>query len=115
MLFLAVGMTATMVERARSQPAVPPPIPRQIAAAAKLVEGDVDKMLKELGPAISRTIARGEKVEIAGLGVFRVVNVPEHKDLVQGRPATIPAVNYIEFLPRLNSSGQPMLRPPSPR
>ena len=38
-------------------------------------------------------------MELKGLGTLRVVRVPEHRDLVDGRPATIPASNYVDFLP----------------
>jgi len=70
-----------------------------VATAAKLREEDVAKVLSALGPAIREQLARGEVVELPGLGVFRIVRVPEHKDLVNGRPATIPAANTVEFLP----------------
>jgi len=36
---------------------------------------------------------------LQGLGVFRVVRVPEHRDLVDGRPAVIAATNYVDFKP----------------
>jgi hypothetical protein len=31
--------------------------------------------------------------------VLRVVRIAEHKDLVKGVPAVIPATNYVEFVP----------------
>ena len=106
---LAVGTTLTMYSQAQSQrPTVITPKPKtqntatlkgQIAAATKVEESDVDLVLKQLGPAISERLARGEKVELPGLGLFRVIRVPEHKDLVDGRPTTIAASNYVEFLP----------------
>lgn len=43
-------------------------------------------------------LARGGRVELPGLGVFRVVRIAQHRDLVDGRPATIEASNYVEFL-----------------
>jgi nucleoid DNA-binding protein len=60
---------------------------------------DVDDVLKLLGPAISAKLARGERVEIPGLGTFRVVRVGEHRDMIDGRPGVVPAHNYVEFLP----------------
>jgi nucleoid DNA-binding protein len=97
---LALGVTWALT--AHAQPprsaAVAGTLKGQIAAATKLEEADVDKVLKELGPAISARLARGEQVNLPGLGTFRVVRIPEHKDLVQGRPATIPAVNHVEFM-----------------
>jgi nucleoid DNA-binding protein len=93
-------MTLTLASRAQSQrgPAVGGTLETEIAAATKLEEKDVAAVLKALGPAISGRLARGEKIEMPGLGVFRVVRIPEHKDLVDGRPATIPSVNYVEFM-----------------
>ena len=82
----------------------------QIAANTKLEEADIEKVLRELGPAISARIANGDRVDLPGLGTFRVVRVPEHKDLVDGRPATIAAVNYVEFVPEqglVNASNAP--------
>ena len=97
---LALGMTWTLTSQAQPPRAgaVGGTLKSQIAKATKLEEADVDKVLKELGPAISARLARGERVDMPGLGTFRVVRIPEHRDLVQGRPATIPAVNYVEFL-----------------
>src|SRR5260370_25558637 len=67
----------------------------QIAAATKLEEADVDKVLRELGPAISARIANGDRVELPGLGLFRVVRIPEHRDRADGRPAMIAALTYV--------------------
>src|SRR5438045_823177 len=99
---LAVGLTLGFVSEARSQRAVVVPIAplkAQLAKASQLAEDDVDKMLTRLGPVIAAKLARGETVDIAGLGTWRVVRVPEHKDMINGRPGTIPARNYVEFLP----------------
>jgi nucleoid DNA-binding protein len=67
--------------------------------STQLPERHVDKLLAALGPAIRDQLAAGNQVEVPGLGVFRVVRVPQHRDLVGGRPATIPGSNNIEFLP----------------
>jgi nucleoid DNA-binding protein len=71
----------------------------RLARAGDIPEEKVDKLLKELGPAISDQLSRGQKVELPGLGAFRVVRVPEHRDLVNGRPTMIAATNYVEFVP----------------
>lgn len=71
----------------------------RLAKSTKLPEADVQKLLTALGPAMRDMLKGGNQVNIPGLGAFRVVRVPEHKDLVQGRPATVPAYNYVEFLP----------------
>ena len=71
----------------------------RLARAGDVAEDKIDRILKELGPAIADQLAKGQLVELKGLGTFRVVRIPEHRDLVQGRPAVIPASNYVEFLP----------------
>jgi nucleoid DNA-binding protein len=71
----------------------------RVAASSKVSEEDVAKVFEALGPAIRDKLASGETVELPGLGVFRVVRVPEHRDLVNGRPATINPANYVEFVP----------------
>jgi nucleoid DNA-binding protein len=70
-----------------------------VAASSKVSEENVAKVLEALGPAIRDKLAAGETVELPGLGVFRVVRVAEHRDLINGRPATVNAVNAVEFLP----------------
>jgi nucleoid DNA-binding protein len=74
-------------------------ITAEIAAKVKVPEEIVVKVLDALGPAVRDHLARGEEVPLPGLGTFRVVKIGEHKDLVDGRPATIPARNTVEFLP----------------
>jgi nucleoid DNA-binding protein len=71
----------------------------RIAAMSKVSEEDVAKVLRALGPAVTERLTNGATVEIPNLGVFRVVRVEEHKDLVYGRPATIAARQYVEYLP----------------
>jgi nucleoid DNA-binding protein len=71
----------------------------RLAKAADISDEKVTKVLKELGPAITAQLAKGNMVELPGLGTFRVVRVPEHRDLVSGRPAMIPAANFVEFRP----------------
>jgi nucleoid DNA-binding protein len=70
----------------------------RIAVATKLPEADVVKMLNALGPAIRDLLGQGQTVEITNLGTFRVVRIPEHRDMVDGRPTTIAGSNYVEFL-----------------
>jgi nucleoid DNA-binding protein len=66
---------------------------------SKLTAKDTDKFLQAIGPAIRDLLKRGDTVSVQGLGQFRIVNVPAHRDLVNGRPATIPAASYVEFIP----------------
>jgi nucleoid DNA-binding protein len=89
-----VGANPKVKEGAR-----PTTLEGRIAATSKVSEEDVGKVLRALGPAVTERLASGTTVEIPNLGVFRVVRVEEHKDLVNGRPATIPAKNYVEYLP----------------
>jgi nucleoid DNA-binding protein len=87
---------------ALSQRPAPKTLPERLVNATRLPRENVDKFLAALGPAITEHLRSGEQVQVAGLGTFRVVRVPEHRDLVDGRPATIAAGNYVEFLPAIN-------------
>jgi nucleoid DNA-binding protein len=88
----------------RSAPEAPeaPTLRGRLVKATRLSEGNVDVFLAALGPAIRDQLRTGAPVELPGLGVFRVVRVPAHRDLVAGRPALIPASQYVEFLPTGN-------------
>jgi nucleoid DNA-binding protein len=81
-----------------ARPALPNTVKGRIAVATKLSEDEVAKVLDALGPAIRDLLGQGNTVTISNLGTFRVVRIPEHRDMVDGRPATIPGSNYIEFL-----------------
>ena len=99
-LVVALGLSFTVTSLA--QPPRPPerlPLTAAVAKKSKLPEDDVKAMREALGPIVREKLAIGETVELPGLGTIRVVRVPEHKDLVQGRPATISAVNNVEFVP----------------
>ena len=71
----------------------------RVAADSKVSEEEVAKVLAVLGPAVRDRLAAGERVELPGLGVFRVVHIPEHRDLVDGRPALVAGSNTVDFLP----------------
>jgi nucleoid DNA-binding protein len=71
----------------------------RVAAASKVSAENVAKVLEALGPAVRDKLASGETVELPGLGTFRVVTVPEHRNLIDGRPATVNAANYVTFDP----------------
>jgi nucleoid DNA-binding protein len=66
---------------------------------SKLKDKDTKKFLEAIGPAVRDLLADGQQVSIPGLGTFRIVNVPAHRDMIAGRPATVPAANHVEFLP----------------
>lgn len=89
-------------------------LPKTLAEATELEEEDVAKVLNALGPAMQQQLASGRQVALPGLGVFRVVRIPPHRDLEGGRPVLVPGRNYVEFLPdsTLNkASNHPAARP----
>jgi nucleoid DNA-binding protein len=67
-----------------------------------LSDRDVITFLNVLGPSIGEQISQGRMIYIPGLGSFRTVLIPPHRDLVYGRPVTVPAINWVEFLPAEN-------------
>jgi nucleoid DNA-binding protein len=71
----------------------------RIMAYSKLKDKETSKFLEALGPAVREMLTAGQQVDIPNLGVFRVVGVPAHRDMVQGRPVTMPAANHVEFIP----------------
>jgi nucleoid DNA-binding protein len=88
-----------VVQLGQGRTPLPNTVKGRIAVATKLPEADVAKMLDALGPAVKDLLGQGQTVEVPNLGSFRIVRVPEHRDLVDGRPATIPGNNTVEFLP----------------
>ena len=88
----AMVLTLSWTGPARSQRVIVlDPLPRDLAKQAEVGEADVAKVLTALGPAVARQLAAGREVAVPGLGTFRVVRIPENKDLVGGRPGTIPS------------------------
>jgi nucleoid DNA-binding protein len=110
-LGLVVAATAQQVQQGPGQrPAnrrqQPTTFQGRMLAATKLPDKDLQTFLKALGPAISASIASGQTVSIPGLGTFRVVNIPSHRDMAAGgRPVVVGARNYVEFLPAGNLVG----------
>jgi len=101
-LVAAVGLASAMADLPKPQNKdkdAPKTLYGRIAKATKFSEADTQKFLAALGPAIREMLRNGNQVEISGLGMFRVVRIPAHRDLVDGRPATITGSNYVEFLP----------------
>jgi nucleoid DNA-binding protein len=74
-------------------------IEEKVAKKVRLKPAVIKQVLEALGPAVLAQVSTGEQVVIPGLGTFRVVRIPEHRDLRNGRPTTIAATNYIEFIP----------------
>jgi nucleoid DNA-binding protein len=107
-LLATLGLVLGLNEEALSQrPQAKKPMTLQgrIMDYSKLESKETNKFLQAIGPAVRDLLANGQEVSVPGLGLFRIVNVPPHRDLVNGRPATIPGSNYVEFLPtgELNS------------
>jgi nucleoid DNA-binding protein len=99
---LTATLGAVLIVAAPAHSQRPPalvPLPQVVARKTKLEEDDVAKVLDATGPAIRDKLSNGEVVELPGLGKFRVVRIPEHKNMIKGRPATIEASNYVEFVP----------------
>jgi nucleoid DNA-binding protein len=102
-LGLVVGATAQQVQRPGADKKQPATFEGRMLAATKLQEQDLRKFLTALGPAISASISSGQSVNVPGLGTFRVVRIPEHRDMAAGgRPIIVEPVNYVEFLPAGN-------------
>jgi nucleoid DNA-binding protein len=75
---------------------------QRLARSAGLPEDHATKLFNALGPVLREELANGKQVVIPGLGTFRVVRVPEHRDLITGpysQPILVPAQNTVEFLP----------------
>ena len=97
---LAVGMLLTVDAQTNFNKKGPPAnLKAGLVAATKEKPDTIEKIFKALGPAVSEQLRAGREVEFPGVGKLRVVKVAEHQDLVGGRPATIPAKNFIEFVP----------------
>jgi nucleoid DNA-binding protein len=71
----------------------------RISLETKVSEEDVAKVIEALGPAIREHLAKGEVIDLPGLGAFRVVRIPDHRDLVGGRPVVVLGGNSVEFVP----------------
>src|SRR5690349_16637324 len=101
--FLAAGLALVLVLAVDAQVVgekkTAPNVETGVVTATKESKQSVEKIMKALGPAIQEQLTAGRQVEIPGVGTFRVVKVEAYRDLVDGRPATIPERNYVEFLP----------------
>jgi nucleoid DNA-binding protein len=114
-LGLMLGVEAQTVGGAKGKKTAakgtPTDLKAGLMAQTKLDEKTIEKVLKALGPAVSEQLRAGRQIEFPGVGTLQVVRVTEYKDLVNGRPAMMPAKNYIEYVPTTkmnddaNSSG----------
>ena len=76
-----------------------PTVKERIATGSKQRAEVVEALLKALGPAVRDHLGSGQSVAVPGLGIFNVVRVAEHRNLVEGRVVVVPAANYVEFVP----------------
>ena len=99
-LLALLGLVAVVAASAQAPPkGAKETVKSRVVVATKQKEDVVEKFLRALGPAVCEQLRSGESVELPGLGTFRVVQVAAHRDLQGGRPVSVPAANYIEFLP----------------
>ena len=95
---LGIGLVWTTPVHSQRVPVLGP-LPVEFARQSRLRPEDAVRVLNTIGPVVSQQLSAGRDASIPGLGVFRVVNIPAHVNLVDGRPTTIPARNIVEFLP----------------
>jgi nucleoid DNA-binding protein len=96
---LGVILTAdAQIVNSPNKKTLPANLKTGLTNATKEKQETIEKLLKTLGPAISEQIRAGREVDIPSLGKFSIVRVPEYKDLVDGRPTTIGAKNYVVFV-----------------
>lgn len=96
----AIALNLGIVGVANSQRAADPiPLPRDVAKKSGVGEDVVIKVLNNLGPAAAAQLAAGKEVSFSGMGTLRVVRVPDHRDMQDGRPVTVAAYNFVEFIP----------------
>jgi nucleoid DNA-binding protein len=109
----AVGLLWTTPAHSQPRPVLGP-LPAEFARQSRLQPEDATRALNAFGPVVSQQLAASREVSIPNMGVFRVVNIPQHVNLVDGRPTTIPARNIVEFLPDAaltRAANSPQARP----
>jgi nucleoid DNA-binding protein len=103
-MFLIAGIAAYVLTRPVTAQQ-PRPIPKnetfvqRVARYSDIKDREAERCIQMIGKALMEDLRRGRTEAIPGLGSFRIVRVGESKDLVNGRPATIPAYNVVEFSP----------------
>lgn len=102
-MVVVLSWAAPVQSQKAQQPPPDEPLSLKIAKSAKLSEENAQRFLQALGPAIRAELAAGKAVNLPGLGTFRVVRVPDHKDMIiggrsGGTPIIVPGKNEVEFL-----------------
>jgi nucleoid DNA-binding protein len=79
---------------------VAPDLKAGLVRETNLKEATVEKVLKAMAPAMKEQLKAGRSVTIEGVGTFQVVRIDAYQDINRnGEPITIPARNYVEFVP----------------
>jgi nucleoid DNA-binding protein len=93
-------LTLTAQGQVINQKKAAPDLKAGIVRETKLKEATVEKMLKAMAPAIKEQLRAGRAVSIDGVGTFQVVRIDAYRDINRnGEPFTVPARNYVEFVP----------------
>ncbi len=98
-LVIIMGVTSPVLSQ---RPRKEETITQKLARLANLPEESATRVFNALAPVIQEELASGKLVVIPGLGTFRVVRVPEHRDLLSGpysQPVVVSARNSVEFIP----------------
>jgi nucleoid DNA-binding protein len=75
-----------------------PKTPQQkLATAANLTEEQATRAYEAFGSVVVSELSEGKVVNVPNLGTFRLVRIPDYKDIRDTRPVTTPAHNVIEF------------------
>jgi nucleoid DNA-binding protein len=71
----------------------------RVAKASGVSEEDVAKVLRALPGPLKDDLRQGKTISLNGVGSFRIVKLPEYRDLKDGKPVIIPPRNSVEFQP----------------
>jgi nucleoid DNA-binding protein len=101
---LTIGPAVPVEPRATAAP--PPPAQRgeetfvgRVSKASGVSQEDVAKVLRALAGPLKDDLRQGKTVSLNGVGSFRIVKLPEYRDLKDGKPVIIPPRNSVEFQP----------------
>ncbi len=72
---------------------------QRVARYAEIKDKDAERCINAIGKALVEDLKKGKTDALPGLGSFRIVRVGDSKDLVNGRPVSVPAYNIVEFSP----------------
>jgi nucleoid DNA-binding protein len=71
----------------------------RVSKASGVSQEDVAKVLRALAGPLKDDLRQGKSVGLNGVGTFRIVKLPEYRDLKDGKPVIIPPRNSVEFQP----------------